>query len=60
MDSQRTRECVGGGCAEPADVVVHWSYSGEADAMCVLHASIALQLADDAMTLMDGTSTQFG
>jgi hypothetical protein len=59
MDEQRTRECVAGGCAEPADVLVHWSCSGEADAMCLGHATITLQLADDATTLINGTSTQY-
>jgi hypothetical protein len=58
MDERRTQLCVGGGCAQHAEILVHWSYSGETDAMCMLHAGIALQLADDAMALMDGTSTQ--
>jgi hypothetical protein len=54
VDAQATT-CVAGGCGLPADVRVHWTYSGEIDPMCVHHAAIALHMADDATALMDGT-----
>jgi hypothetical protein len=60
MNIEQARGCVAGGCGEQADVLVHWACSGEADPMCLGHATVVLQLADSATALMNGTWTESG